>query len=102
MTSIAPARQALLFVTVLALGSILFPAASQRQHSSLAVIGAPESLKVRVQLGAAVDPLRIPVDVLWTGPPGGPVTAYRLQHRVDGGAWTNVPLGGPDEAPRLR
>ena len=94
MTSTAPARQALLFVTVLALGSLLFPAVS-RAAGSLAVIGAPESLKVRVQLGAAVDPLRIPVEVLWTSPPGGPVTAYRLQHRVDGGAWINVPLADP-------
>ncbi len=94
MTSIAHARQALLLGTVLALSSILFPAPSNAA-TSLAVIGAPESLKVRVQLGAAVDPLRIPVEVLWTGPPGGSVTAYRLQHRVDGGPWMNVKLADP-------
>ena len=92
MTSVARARRTLLFGTLLALGSLLVPAASHANAASFAVIGAPESLKVRVQLGAVVDPLRIPVEVLWTGPPGEPVSTYRLQHRVDGGAWTNVAL----------
>ena len=94
MTSMARARQAVLLGTVLTLGSVAFPAAS-RASTSLAVISAPESFKVRVQLGAAIDPLRIPVEVLWTSPPEGSVTAYRLQRRVDGGAWNNVSLADP-------
>ncbi len=85
----------MLLGTVLALGSILLPAASQANTTGIAVIGAPESLKVRVLLGAAVDQLRIPVDVRWTGPPGERVSAYRLQRRVDGGAWTNTALADP-------
>ena len=91
MTSIARARRSLLLGTVLALCSILFPTAS-RATTSLAVIGAPELFSVRVQLGGTVTSLRVPVNVRWTGPPGEPVSAYRLQRRVDGGAWTNVAL----------
>ena len=41
--------------------------------------------------------LRIPVDVRWTGPPGERVSAYRLQRRVDGGAWTNTALADPQK-----
>jgi len=88
------ARQALLLGTVLALTTILLPANS-RAATSLAVIGAPESFSVRVQLGAAVSALRVPVDARWTAPPGEPIRAYRLQRRVDGGAWTNVTLADP-------
>ena len=94
MTSIARARRALLLGTVLALGSILFPTASGAA-TSFAVIGAPESFSVRVQRDAAVTSLRIPVDARWTGPPGEPIAGYRLQRRVDGGAWTNVALANP-------
>lgn len=94
MTSIARARQALLLGTVLALTTILFPVASHAA-TSLAVIGAPESFSVRVQREATVSALRIPVDARWTGPPGESVTAYRLQRRVDGGAWSNVALSDP-------
>ena len=94
MTSIARARRAVLLGTVLALGSILFPTASGAA-TSFAVIGAPESFSVRVQRDAAVTSLRIPVDARWTGPPGEPIAGYRLQRRVDGGAWTNVALANP-------
>ena len=92
MTSIARARRALLLGTVLALGSLLLPAASHANSASVAVIGAPKSFSVRVQRDAAVSSLRIPVDVRWTGPPGEPIAGYRLHRRVDGGAWTNVAL----------
>ena len=97
MTSPTRARRAMLLGAMLALGSILFPAASGAT-TSFAVIGAPESFSVRVQRGAAVTSLRIPVDVRWTGPPGEPITGFRLQRRVDGGAWTNVALADSTKA----
>jgi hypothetical protein len=56
-------------------------------------VGAPESFSVRVQHGAAVSALRVPIDARWTAPPGEEAPTYRLQKRVDGGPWTNVALG---------
>ena len=77
-------RHALVATAVLALSSMLVPEES-RATTSFAVIGAPESLTVRVQRGAAVSALRIPVDARWTAPAGESVRSYRLQKRVDGG-----------------
>jgi hypothetical protein len=87
-------RRALLATAVLAVSSMLVPEES-RAATSFAVIGAPESLSVRVQRGAAVSALRIPVDARWTAPPGETIRSYRLQKRVDGGAWANVALADP-------
>ena len=84
-------RRALFATAVLLMSSMLVPGES-RATTSFAVIGAPESFSVRVQRGAAVSALRIPVDARWTAPTGEAVRSYRFQKRVDGGAWTNVVL----------
>ena len=90
-------RRALLATAVLAMSSMLVPEES-RASTSFAVIGAPESLSARVQRGAAVSALLVPVDVRWTAPPDGTVRSYRLQKRVDGGSWTNVALAEPTKS----
>ena len=90
-------RHVVVATAMLAVSSILFPAASHAA-TSLAVIGAPESFSVRVQRGSAVDSMRIPVDARWAAPPGEAIRAYRLQRRVDGGAWSDVALADPTKS----
>ena len=87
-------RRALLATAVLALSSLLIPE-ELRATTSLAVIAAPDSFSARVQRGSGVSALRVPLDIRWTAPPDGNVRSYRLQRRVDGGAWTNVALAEP-------
>ena len=74
----------LLAAAALAVSSIVFPAPPRAMTSSW-IVGAPESFSVRVQRGAAVSALRLPVDARWTAPQGQTVRSYRLQKRVDGG-----------------
>jgi hypothetical protein len=83
-----------LVTAVLTVVSTMVPANSLAT-TSFAVLDAPESLSVRVELGARVDALRVPVRVRWEAPSSGTVTTYRLHRRVDGGAWINVPLAEP-------
>lgn len=87
-------RRAVLATAVLAVGSMLVPEES-RATTSFAVVGAPESFSLRVQRDGVATALRIPVDARWTAPPGESILAYRLQSRVDGGAWTDVVLADP-------
>jgi hypothetical protein len=93
-TSTPRTRSVVLATAALTAVSIMVPATSLAT-TSFAVLGAPESFSVRAELGARVDAFRVPVRARWEAPSSGTVTTYRLNRRVDGGGWVNVPLADP-------
>ena len=87
-------RRALLLVIALAL-STAQPIDGRTLSATPAVVMTVSALAVHLRSGAAADALRVPAEVRWDATPMSPGMTFRVQRRIDGGAWTSVAMPDP-------
>src|SRR5262245_19378377 len=92
----APVRRAVLLAVALGLLAAGVPGPTDARSLIVAAAAAAPTVTVHLRAGAPADALRVPAEVRWSGVSSEPVRGYRLQRRVDGGAWTEVALADPN------